>query len=278
VDADIVVKARNIHVRDAQLEFGHLILTLEDSNLSIDKLEATYKETKISGNLHIDPSSPPQVATNFLVQNFDLGNLLKETGVSDQVRAVVDIAAYGKSSGDSVQSLMANLDGSVGAVMGKGFLTKYLDLISMNLSQMVIPFWGRHKKAGHIKCAVLQFDIKRGVATSRAFVFDTHIGILTGEGNINLGTEQVNFLLDPKPKKFSLVNFSTKLRVSGTLLQPKVRPDTLSLATKGVKFLGHLALGPYGLLAPFVHLGSHKKHPCDIPSIGQQDKTNSSTN
>lgn len=269
VDADIAVKARNIHVRDAQLEFGHLALTLEDSNLSIDKLEATYKQTKISGNFHLDSGSPPQAATNFLVQNFDLGNLLKEAGVSNQVRAVVDIAVHGKSRGDSVQRLMANLNGSVGAVMGKGFLTKYLDLLSMNLSQMVTPIWGSHKKAGEINCAVVQFDIKKGVATSKAFVFNTQIGVLTAAGDINLGKEQVNFLLDPKPKDFSLVSLSTKLRVSGALLHPKVRPDMLSLATKGVKFLGQLALGPFGLLAPFVHLGAHKKHPCDIQSIGQ---------
>jgi len=269
VDADIDVKARNIHVRDAQLEFGHLTLILEDSNLSIEKLEATYKQTKISGNLHLDSGSPPQVATKFLVQNFDLGNLLKEAGVSDQVRAVVDIAAHGKSRGDSVHSLMADLDGSIGAVMGKGFLTKYLDLLSMNLSQMVIPIWGSHKKAGEINCAVVQFDIKKGVATSQAFVFDSQIGVLSAEGDINLGTEQVNFLLDPKPKNPSLINLATKLRVSGTLLKPKVRPDMASLATKGAKFLGTLALGPIGLLAPFVHLGAHKKHPCDIQSIGQ---------
>jgi hypothetical protein len=153
--------------------------------------------------------------------------------------------------------------------MGKGFLTKYLDLLSMNLSQLVTPIWGRHKKAGEINCAVVQFDIKKGMATSRAFVFDTKIGILSAEGDINLGTERVNFLLDPKPKDFSLVSLSTKLRVTGTLLHPKVRPDTLALATKGAKFLGRLALGPVGLLAPFLHLGAHKKHPCDIQSIGQ---------
>jgi uncharacterized protein involved in outer membrane biogenesis len=50
-DADIVLKARNIHAKEAHFEFGHLELRLEDSNFSIDKLEATYKETKISGNL-----------------------------------------------------------------------------------------------------------------------------------------------------------------------------------------------------------------------------------
>jgi hypothetical protein len=60
-----------------------------------------------------------------------------------------------------------------------------------------------------------------------------------------------------------------ELRVSGTLLNLKVRPDMFSLATKGAKFLGTHAVGPIGLLAPFVRLGAHKKHPCDIQSIGQ---------
>ena len=91
VDADILMKARNIHAKDARLEFGHLTLKLQDGDFSIDRLEATYRQTKISGNLHLNSSSPPQVATNFIVQGFDLGDLLKETGISDQVRANLDI-------------------------------------------------------------------------------------------------------------------------------------------------------------------------------------------
>jgi hypothetical protein len=145
-------------------------------------------------------------------------------------------------------------------------------MLSVDLSQKVIPIWGSHKKAGEINCAVVQFDIKEGVATSQAFVFDSQIGVLTAEGDISLGTEQVNFLLVPKPKNPGLLSLSTKLRVSGTLMDPKVKPDMLSLATKGAKFLSILAVGPIGLLAPFVHLGAHKKHPCDIQGIGQQDK------
>ncbi len=269
VDADIVLKAKNIHAKDAHLEFGHLTLILENSKLSIDKLEATYKKTKISGNLQINPGAPTQMGTNFLVQNFNLGDFLKETGKSDQIRAIVDIAAHGKSNGESVHALMANLNGAFGAVMGPGYLTKYLDLLSMDLSQKVIPIWGSHQKAGEINCAVVQFDIKKGVATSQAFVFDSQIGVLTAEGDIRLGTEQVNFLLVPKPKNPGLLSLSTKLRVSGTLMDPKVKPDMLSLATKGAKVLSTLAIGPVGLLAPFVHLGAHKKHPCDIQSIGQ---------
>ena len=268
VDADILLKARNMRAKDAQFKFGRLTLKLEDGNLRVDKLEATYKETKISGNLHIRPGSPPQVAINFIVQNLDLGNLLKETGVSDQVRAIVDIAAEGKSSGDSVHSLMAELEGSIGAVMGEGYLNKYLNLIAINLSQKVIRFWGRHKNGDQIKCAVVQFDIKKGIAESQAFVFDTEAGILTGEGQINLSSEEVNFLLVPKPNYPSL-SLSTKLRVKGKIMDPKVRPDNLALLKTGAEMLSSLAIGPLGLLSPFVHLGAFKKHPCDIKSIGQ---------
>jgi hypothetical protein len=270
VDADIVLKARNILARDAQFEFGHFSLTLEDGDLNIDTLEATYKQMKLTGNLQVNPGLPSQVATKFLVQNFDLGQLLKEVGASDQVQALIDIAVDVKSKGDSVRTLMSDLNGSIGAVMGEGFLTKYLDLISMNLSQRVIPFWGSHQQAGNINCAVVQFDIQSGVATSRAFVFDTQLSILTGEGKINLDTEQVNFLLVPKSKNPSLVSLSTKLRVTGSIMDPKVYPDMLSLATKGVKLLSTLAIGPLGLLAPFVSLGAHQKHPCEVHNIGQE--------
>ncbi len=268
VDADILMKARNIHAKDARLEFGHLTLRLQDGDFSIGRLEAAYRQTKVSGNLHISSSSPPQVATNFIVQGFDLGDLLKETGVSDRIRANLDIAAHLKSRGDSVHSLMANLDGSIGGVMGEGYLTKYLDLLSLDLSQKVIHFWGRHKNADQIKCAVVQFDIKKGIASSKAFVFNTRAGILTGEGEISLDTEQINFLLVPNPK-YPGLSLSTKLRVSGSVMDPKVSPDKLALLSKGARALSALVIGPLGLLAPFVHLGAHKKHPCDIQSIGQ---------
>lgn len=273
VDADIVLKAKSMKAREAQFELGHLTLTLTESELSIDTLEAVYKGVKISGNIHINPGSPPEVTTKFLVQNFDLGSFLREILADDKVEAHIDIAADLKGRGDSAHTLAADLDGTIGFVMGQAYLSKYLDLIAMDLSQKVIPFWGSHKKQGQVNCAVVQFDTKNGLATSQAFVFDTAIQILSGEGDINLETEKVNFLLIPKPKHPGLLNIATKLRISGTIQHPNVRPDMASLATKGVKSVGTLALGPLGLLSPFVHLGAHQKHPCDVQSIGKGDQS-----
>jgi uncharacterized protein involved in outer membrane biogenesis len=270
VDADIVLTAKHIKAREAQFDLGRLKLTLEDTELGIDNLEAVYKGTKISGNIHIKPGSPPEVATKFLVQNFDLGSFLREILADDKVEAHIDIAADLKGKGDSAHTLAADLDGTIGFVMGQGYLSKYLDLIAMDLSKKVIPFWGSHKEQGHVNCAVVQFDTKKGLATSQAFVFDTAIQILTADGDINLETEKVNFLLIPKPKEPGLLNIATKLRISGTIQQPKVRPDMASLARKGVRSPGTLALGALKLLAPFVKLGAHQKHPCDIEKIAPQ--------
>jgi uncharacterized protein involved in outer membrane biogenesis len=269
VDADIRLNAKNIRARDANFEFGRLILTLENGDLNVDTLQATYKQTRISGNVHLYPASPPRAAAKFLIQDFDLGGLLRELRISEQVRSRLDIAVDVNSSGGSLHDLMGGLNGSVGAVMGQGYLTRYLDLLSVGLSRKVIKFWGSPKKGGEIRCAVVQFDVKNGMATSRAFVFDTEAGVLTGEGDINLDTEQVNFLLVPEPRYPSLMNFWTKLRVSGTVMDPRVRPDTLSLLSKGARALSALVVGPLGLLAPFVNLGAHKAHPCDIHSLGK---------
>ena len=269
VDADVVLKAKNIHIKDAHFQSGHFELKLVDNQLYLDIHKATYKKADISGNLSLAPGSPPRITTKFIVQNFDLGGFLKETGLNDEVRSVIDIAADLNSQGGSLRSLMAELNGSIGAVMGEGYLTEYLDLISIDLSQKVIAFWGSYKEARQINCAVVQFDIEKGMAISRAFVFDSTIAILNARGNIDLGTEKVDFLLIPKPKRPGITDLSTNLRVGGTLMAPKVSPDTLSLATKGAKLLSALAIGPIGLLAPFVNLGAHQKHPCVIQGVGQ---------
>ena len=102
VDADITFNARNIKARDAALEFGQLALRLDAGDLRVDKLEATYRGTKVSANLNLTAGTPANVAVRFLVQGFDLGRFLKETHVSQDVEGQVDLAADLKSQGNSL--------------------------------------------------------------------------------------------------------------------------------------------------------------------------------
>jgi uncharacterized protein involved in outer membrane biogenesis len=267
VDADITLNARNIRARNAKWEFGRLALKLEEADLRIEKLEAVYKGTKVSGSAFVHPGSPPRVGTKFLVQGFDLGAFLRETQVSEKAKGYLDIAVDVNSKGNSVKTLMEHLDGTVGVVMGKGYLVKYLDWLAQDLTQKVIPFWGQNEKAGVIDCGVVQFDIKDGLAKSHGLVLNTPVSVLIGKGTINLATENIDFLLNPKPKHPSLFSLATKLRVTGTIQNPEVSPDYGALALKGVRALSTFLVGPVGLLTPFVNLGARKEHPCAVRGL-----------
>ena len=146
-------------------------------------------------------------------------------------------------------------------------MPRFLDLLAQDLSRRVISIWGRHKKSGHLNCGVIQFTNRQGIATSDAFVFDTQLAILKGSGEINLATEQLDFVLSPKPKHSSLFSLATKLRVSGSVLDPRVRPDSRDLALKGAKALSALVVGPAGLLVPFMKAGARQQHPCDVEAL-----------
>jgi len=269
VDTDILLTAENLHARNARFKSGHLKLKIQDRDLIVGDFEAMYEQTKISVGLNISHGSPNRIATNLLIQNFDLGGFLKEIEVSDSVEATVDIATHLDSKGDSVHSLMANLNGSIGAVMGEGYLTEYLDMLSVGLTNKVRKFWRSPGAASQqINCAVIQFDIETGVATSRAFVFNTRAGVLKGHGKIKLDNEKINFLLVPTPIQTDL-SYMTNLRVSGTLMDPEVEPDKASVAARGSTALSALVIGPLGLLAPFVRLGAKNEHACDVESIGE---------
>ncbi len=267
VDADITFNARNIKARDAAFEFGQLALRLDAGDLRVDKLEATYRGTKVSANLNLAAGTPANVAVKFLVQGFDLGRFLKEIHVSQDVEGRVDLAADLKSQGNSRHQLMANLDGTTGAVIGKGYVPRVLDLLARDLTRQVTRIWGHHKQAGELNCGVIQFTNKQGIATSDAFLFDTQLTILKGNGEVNLATEQLDFVLFPKPKDASLFSLATKLHVTGSIVDPKVRPDMTSVATKGVKALSSLVLGPAGLLVPFMKAGARHQHPCDVAAL-----------
>jgi uncharacterized protein involved in outer membrane biogenesis len=267
VDADIKLNAKRMKVRGAALDLGKLALRLDTGELRIDTLEATYKKTRISASLNIKTGTPAQVATKILVQDFDLGSFLKETLKTHEVEGHADFAVNLRSQGDSPHSLMAALDGTTAAVIGKGRVPHLLDLLADDLTAKVIPFWGNHKRSGELECGVIEFSVAKGIATSKTFLLDTHLGHYKAEGHTNFGTEKIDFLLIPKPKKLTLISLSTKLRVTGSINHPEVRPTVGGLVETAAENIFTFTLGRIGLLIPFARLGAQKRHPCDMQKL-----------
>jgi hypothetical protein len=91
----------------------------------------------------------------------------------------------------------------------------------------------------------------------KALAAETDSLITTGGGTINLGTEQIDLLLKPKPKKASLASLAFPIRVSGPLTAPSAGIDREGAAVGIATAVGGAALtGGVGVLLPLMSTGN----------------------
>jgi len=258
VGLQLALDADDLRMRDASFEVTHAELVVKQRRLRLAPVSATFRGARIRGDLEIDGrGTEPQVKARLLGQNFDLGAWLERLGVTDRIAAKVDVAIDVRGQGDSQAAILASLDGRVAAAIVDGEIpTQYVDLAVADLGKLVIP-WAR-PKVTDIECAVMQFDVAKGVADSKLMMFDTEKMAATGRGEVDLRNETLDFVLAPRPRDKRLLSLATDVVIKGPITHPSARPRAIGLASTLVRF----AFGPTQLLDPFDLFGNKKQHPC----------------
>jgi uncharacterized protein involved in outer membrane biogenesis len=263
MEADVKLAVEKLTVGDLTLDAALLQVKQSNRDLKIDPFKVDYKGATFSGRGEVSAAEPQRVTLKVLTQNFDLGSFLAQQKVTDLVEGEIDIGIDVQGQGNSLHAIVGTLDGKASFVMSKGRIaSRYVDLIAAGLLQSLMP-WKKGIKETSIKCALGQFEIKKGLAKMQSLLFDTKQMTMTGKGTIDLKTEAVDLLLLPRPKDPTLISLATGLRVTGTLLDTKVSVDPGSLlkeVAEGVA--GVWILGPAGVLVPFASLGAGHHHPC----------------
>jgi len=155
-------------------------------------------------------------------------------------------------------------------VMGEGKMkSEALDLYvggaATVLTQVIA---GKKSEYTVINCFMNQFDIKQGIATSKVMLFDTEYAQITGAGTINLGTEQINYTLDPKPKSVT-VNTAVPVEIKGPLADPSIRLNPLAAAAKIGGLIGTFVFPPAAVVT-LGELGASNDNPCLKQASGKQ--------
>jgi hypothetical protein len=148
--------------------------------------------------------------------------------------------------------------------MKSSVLDVYVGGAATVLTQSV---FGKKSEYTVINCFVSQFDIQNGLATSKALLFDTEYAQITGVGTINLGTEQINMTVDPKPKSVT-VNTSVPVEIGGTLSEPSYRLNPLAAAAKVGGLIGTVVFPPAAVIG-LGELGVSDQNPCMKPGGAQ---------
>ena len=264
IDADVRIKAGTIK-RPEQLPLEDLAtrIQMRDKVLSLDPLEFGIAGGKLAGPVRMDGQQKPiRAQANLRVKDLSLAKLFptftaSQASVGD-INGLVELAGRG----DSVAQMLGSSNGKVGLFMDGGKVSRLV------MEYAALDLWGVTKvklkgdESIDIRCAIADFAVGDGLMRTNAFVFDTAVANISGEGEINLKTEEINLTLRPQPKDRSLASLNSPLYIRGTFSAPKVNVDMKRIAGKGIGALVMGAINPLLAVLPLMKEGDRKDSPC----------------
>ena len=263
IEIDLKLAVDKLVIVDLILDSLLLKVGKSDGTLNVDPFRFVHKRATFTGRGSVEATSPPKVSLKVLTQNFDLGSFLTEQELTDLVQGEIDIGIDVRGQGNSPHALVSSLDGAASFIMSDGRVaSRYIDFIAADLLQMLMP-WRSIPQETYIKCALLQFEIKKGRAKTRSLLFDTRTMIIVGKGKIDLKRETIHARLRPRPKDPTIISLATGLVLHGDLQDIKISLDKETLLIQAAEAAaGIWLLGPAGILVPFASLGAGHHHPC----------------
>ena len=264
VDADVKLRAGTIR-RPEQLPLEDLSVRIQmrDRVLTLNPLEFGIAGGKIAGPIRLDGTKETiRADTALRVQKLQLAKLFPtikqaQTSLGD-IGGLIEL----KGHGNSVGQMLGSSDGKIGLYIDDGKVSAFL----MQLAAMDLWNVARVKLSGdkpiELRCAIADFTVKDGLMQTNVFVFDTSAVVISGEGTIDLGSEEMDLKLAPKAKEKSLASLNSPLYIRGTFLEPEVAPDVGRMAAKGVGALVMGAINPLLALLPLINDGPGKDSNC----------------
>jgi len=267
VDAKLVFDADLIVAAGAKLQNSHVGLSLNGGNLTVNPIKATVAEGAIDGSINLDGRKKAAgLAVKLLLSKVNLDTLLTDMQITEDIEGKGNINVDIAGSGTSVAKIMASLDGRAGVLMGEGRMkTSFLQNMLGGTGQVLNQVLDKGK-AGYtvVSCAVIDFPIKKGIATAKAFYIDAEARGIIGTGTANLRNETLDLIVDPRNKK-KIDKAVLPVHITGTFLFPEYEIDKTAAAGKltgmlGIELPGALTGAQGGSEAPLI------EGPCAPPA------------
>jgi uncharacterized protein involved in outer membrane biogenesis len=264
VDADVRLKAGTIQ-RPEQLPVENLSTRIRmlDALLTLDPLEFGTAGGKLAGTIRLDGRQPViKAQAKIKAQKLQLAKLFPTMKLAQASIGDLNGAIEISGSGNSVKRMLGTSTGKIGVFVDSGQVNE------MVLHLAAINLWGiaqakmRGEEPVNIRCIVGDFGVKDGVASTNAFVFDTDILVIHGDGTVNLKDESLDLTLKPEPKRGSLASLRSPLHVRGTFSDPKVSPEMGTIAARGAGAIAMAIVNPLLALIPLIDEGPGKNSNC----------------
>ncbi|SEA24915.1 AsmA family protein [Nitrosospira multiformis] len=263
MDADVRFTGESI--RNKELPVKHIVshLKIDNGLLTLNPVNFAVAGGNIISNITIN--TRPEVPKGEIkvdVKRLQLQKLFPKLEITKNSAGVIGGAIDINSHGKSVGALLASADGNFGLIMSGGQISKLLlEVIGLDGGQIIKLLFAGDKNVP-VRCGVIDFDIKKGIMSSKAFVIDTTDTKIVAKGQISLAEEKIDMKLSPKAKDVSILSLRTPIHIEGTFKDPTILPDKILAIRAGAAVVLGVLATPLAALIPTIETGLAKDANC----------------
>ncbi|MGE5523226.1 MAG: AsmA family protein [Rhodospirillaceae bacterium] len=264
MDADVTFKGKSIINEKAPVDELTVHLKVNDGLLTLDPLDFGVAGGRIASKIAVNGRHDVPVGEGRIeVSRLHLDRLFPGNELMKTSRGLIGGRLEFKGSGKSFGGLLGSTNGRATLLASGGQIDAFiLELLELDGAQILKYLFSRDtKKTEPLRCGVLDFPIKNGIAESEIFVVDTEDTIVLGGGQIDLKNERLNLTLTPRAKHASILSLRSPIHIVGTFKKPGVRPDKTLVLRAGATLVAAV-LAPVAALIPLVETGPGKDANC----------------
>jgi len=264
MDANVKYRAEAVKTEKMSIKEISLVLALDNGVMTFTPVAFTLPQGTLTSNIKIDGSQDiPQIAIDSRLTEVRLSQFKMKDGQEPLDGTMVGRAIL-HGRGKSLHEVGSTAEGTLSIVVPHGDIRNaFAELMGINAANGLGLLLTKNQDKTGIRCGVANFKAEGGVFAAQDIVIDTDKVLITGKGEVDLGTEDLDLTLNGQPKKFRFFRIKSPIELGGTLSKPKVglkpgnTPGQVALATA----LGVLAT-PLASVLAFVDPGLAKDADC----------------
>ncbi len=256
MDATIDYRGKRVEAPGLPLDDVRFTAEIGDGQISLSPLEFVVGEGGVRLELAFDTREQPFTGeVSGEVRRIDLRQALAPLDIADDSLGVVGGRLQFWVEGDSIADFLATADGGLLLVMTEGQLDLLLiELAGLDVEETLTTLLGDDEGVP-IDCAFIDISAEDGIADLETAVIDTADTIFLADGSMNFREEQLDLVIEPRPKDFSLFTLRSTLHIDGQMADPEFSIGD-SLIGRGLAAAPLAAAAPIAALVPLIEPGT----------------------
>jgi AsmA protein len=240
-EADGTLTVGSLHF--SPLDFSNVRLTLasKDNVLHLFPSQAQIDGGTYSGNVTLDArGATPAIGIDEHLSGVDMARLAAGTSYKGRISGRGNVYVKATARGAASEPVMQTLNGHFEANLADGAI-EGVDLgYEIALAQALIKHTAPPEKSGPARTKFDAFkmsaEINNGIAVTKDLTISSSVLRVTGQGNANLVNKGIDFQMLASVLKAPGASVADiPLKITGTYVDPTVRPDVEALAKGQVK-------------------------------------------